>query len=352
MNSQQLYELSTQFSATKNFTIKNLVNALLRLISFHPLKVSETKVIVSCGASVLRPNFARLFGSVANLLDGEFLDLSVKRLRLCMPSLNRDDLLYVLKLDVPKQNAFFSYCYMVYLRNCLRLNQKQMSALENIDTYVGFLPKYGLEGIIAAKVACGGKVYTLQHGVHPLSDFATDIDLLMTQCLVDTHFLVHSKTMLNWYQEYRPTYIGDLVTETRKLDPKQLLIIGPGPGYERYVEQFLQHFKFDGVKLYYRQHPASKRKIESIFSSYPLYKYQHHPIKFQGHIVCIETGMYYDLCKLGRASFVYIADNTREYQLYSDADVFNQELLKSMVAEPFQDFESRACFAQRLMGYL
>ena len=289
---------------------------------------------------------------MTNLLDGEFLDLSVKRLRLCTPSINFDDLIYVLKLNIPKSKVFFTFCYMVYLRNCLRLNHKQFAAFENIDIFVGFLPKYGLEGLIADKVSRGGKVYTLQHGVHPLNDFVTDIDRLMIKCITDTNFLVHSKKMLNWYQEYSPTCIGDLIRETRKLDSKKLLIIGPGPGYEHYVKQFLQQFKFEDVELYYRQHPASKWNVQDITSGYRLKTYQHHPVKFQGHIVCIETGMYYDLCKLGRGSFVYVADNTRGYELYSDMDVFKQEVLKSPEAEPYQEFELRVCFAQRLMGDL
>lgn len=351
MNSQQLYELSEQFRITKKrINIINLTNALFRLVSFHALEVPDTKVLVSCGAAVIRPNFASLFHKITSLLDGKFLDLSVQRLRFCRPTIKIEDLYYLAKLNIPKTSVLLTFCYMTYLRNCLRLNDKKFKELEKIDVFVGFLPIYGFEGIIAKKISNWARVYTLQHGLHPTNDYVTDIDRLMINCMNDTHFLVPTKKMQKWYDKYSPTSLSELIVETRKYELDKLLIIGPGPGYENYIKQFLQEFDFDGLDLYFRPHPATKKKsLDTVFEP-KMSQYQDDPIKFRGQIVCVETGMYYDLCKSGRASFVYINDKTRDYELYSQEDVFSQEILQSIHLDPFQDFESRIFFAHRLMS--
>lgn len=354
MKTEALIEMSRHFVLVKDnqrFTMRILFVCIMRMISFNKIRKSSNSRIISCGASIIRPTYNRIFRTSAEMLGAEFWDFSYKASLPCFPRVFFPDLRVIIRKYRFSIRGFLYFSHVTYLRNCLAKNQTFFSKdIENIKVYGAFLPKFGLEGLVSAHLQKrdGVSVFILNHAVHPVGSNVTPIDNLLVECWNDFPMIVSSRKLQDFYCARKTCSIFELATLYRTCNSNKLLLIHPGPGYAPVINQMLEEYDLTEFELYVKPHPAGS--ISPKLSGAKIF--EGHPFLFDGNIINVETSMYYNLNVLGRQSFVYESKVTRNYDLFCDSDRLDRYTDLADVRGIFAKSDERIAHSSQFLGLL
>ena len=180
------FYLTKQFWLTKtSFSWKSLLISLINLFSYCRVPVHNGGVLITCGSQIARRGIFGRFEKLAISIGVEVYNLEFKNRRFSFPLYGWREFSVFFNSSESIYEFLVRFSYHLFLSITEARNADAFKSFEQCSCYVGFLPEFGIEGIIKGRLNAmrnPPRTFVLQHGVSLPSGSMSEVDRLFDDC--------------------------------------------------------------------------------------------------------------------------------------------------------------------------